>query len=195
MRHIATTALLALLLPLAPAWADPFEDGKAAWLKGDYATAWQIWKPLADKGNAAAENGVGIMLDEGQGVETDSAEADKWFRRAETDGSIKATYNLGRQYELGHGRGIDYQTALRYYERSAERGYEVAQKALGMLYFNGTSGIPRDYDKAAFWFRKAADNGHPFAHYLMGLVNEYGLGPAAKQSRCPCMAERGRGHG
>jgi hypothetical protein len=175
----AKTGLVAALLSLAligPAGADQFEDGKTAWQSRDYATAWKIWKPLADQGNASAENGIGILLDEGQGVKTDSAEAEKWFRRAEADGSIKATYNLGRQYEFGHGRSIDTATALRYYERAADRGYELAQFAIGMMYFNGKNGIPNDYTKAAFWLHKAADNGDPFAHYMMALLNRYGLG-------------------
>ena len=32
-----------------------FEDGVAATLKGDYATAMRLWRPLADQGVASAQ--------------------------------------------------------------------------------------------------------------------------------------------
>jgi TPR repeat protein len=39
--------------------AGAFEDGFAAVQTGDYATALKLWTPLADKGDADAQNAVG----------------------------------------------------------------------------------------------------------------------------------------
>jgi TPR repeat protein len=181
----ARTALIAaaitlgiLVAPIAatPAAADPYQDGKAAWLAQDYARAWALWKPLADQGNPDGENGIGILFDEGEGVPADSAAAETWFRRAEAHGSAKATYNLGRQYMLGHGRPIDVATALRYYERAASSGLVEAQSRLAMTYYSGEAGLAPDHGKAALWFRKAADNGDAYSRYMLGLMSEYGLG-------------------
>ena len=36
------------------AYADAFNDGVVAYKKGNYETAIQLWKPLADHGDAAA---------------------------------------------------------------------------------------------------------------------------------------------
>ena len=49
--------------PLAagPAVAGPFEDGEAAFSKGDYATALRLWQPLAQQGDARAQNGLGAL--------------------------------------------------------------------------------------------------------------------------------------
>ncbi len=49
----------AALTPVAVV-AGLFEDGKAAYDNGDYATALQLWRPLADQGDAAAQFSIGI---------------------------------------------------------------------------------------------------------------------------------------
>ncbi len=41
----------------APAWAD-YNAGVAAYKRGDYATALREWRPLAEQGNAGAQNNV-----------------------------------------------------------------------------------------------------------------------------------------
>ena len=46
-----------------------------AYQRGDYATAYQVWHPLADQGSADAQYYLGIMYDNGDGVLQDYAEA------------------------------------------------------------------------------------------------------------------------
>ena len=55
MRHIlATLAVVgALLFSAGSAWAD-FDDGLAAYQRGDYATALKEFRPLAEQGHAVA---------------------------------------------------------------------------------------------------------------------------------------------
>ena len=52
MRRIAATlaVVVALLFSAGSAWAD-FDDGKAAYERGDYATALQELRPLAEHGD------------------------------------------------------------------------------------------------------------------------------------------------
>jgi hypothetical protein len=40
--------------------AGPFEDGSAAYARGDYATAMRLWRPLADQGDALAPQRRGV---------------------------------------------------------------------------------------------------------------------------------------
>ena len=68
--------LMSLHLP-AVSWVGKYEEGYTAFQKGDYATALQKWKPLADEGNAQAQLSLGTMYDKGQGVPQDYAEAVK----------------------------------------------------------------------------------------------------------------------
>ena len=57
MRHIlATLAVVgALLFSAGSAWAD-FDDGVAAYKRGDYATAYREFLPLAEQGHAQAQS-------------------------------------------------------------------------------------------------------------------------------------------
>jgi TPR repeat protein len=50
---------------LAQQWQGRFEDGQAAVRHGDYATAMQYFRVLADQGNAVAQNNLGFMYDQG----------------------------------------------------------------------------------------------------------------------------------
>ena len=51
-------------------------------------------KALAELGMAAAQNNLGIMYDNGEGVPENDAEAVKWFRKAADQGHAKAQYNI-----------------------------------------------------------------------------------------------------
>jgi TPR repeat protein len=69
----------------------------------NYAEAMKWYRKAADQGNAAAQNNLGVMYDEGQGVPQNYAEAMKWYRKAADRGFDKAQYNLGNMYKNGQG--------------------------------------------------------------------------------------------
>ena len=73
-------AMLTLVVSNGVAFAGPLEDAEAAYDRGDYATALQLYTPLAAQGNAAAQNNLGWMYENGQGVPKDYDEAVKWYR-------------------------------------------------------------------------------------------------------------------
>ena len=54
--------------PISAIASDSYETGTAALLNGDYATAWRILAPLAEAGDARAQNDVGVMFGRGLGV-------------------------------------------------------------------------------------------------------------------------------
>jgi uncharacterized protein len=56
------------------ALATPFEDGQAAYHRGEYAVALQLLRPLADQGYAKAMNVLGVLYQQGQGVTQDYTE-------------------------------------------------------------------------------------------------------------------------
>src|SRR2546428_1690306 len=55
----------------------------------------------AEKGDAQAQFDLGWMYDEGNGIEQDSSEATKWYRKAAERGLAMAQLNLGAMYEIG----------------------------------------------------------------------------------------------
>ncbi len=69
----------------APAWAG-WDEGVAAYKRGDYATALSELRPLAEKGGASAQYNLGILYDGGLGAPQDYAEAVKWYRKAAEQG-------------------------------------------------------------------------------------------------------------
>ena len=138
----------------APAWAG-FDEGVAAYNRGDFATAIREWRPLAEQGHASAQFNLGLMYGEGEGVPQDDAEAVKWYRKAAEQGLAEAQFNLGLMYYNGQGGPQDYAQALQWYRKAAEQGYANAQHNLGFMYYNG-EGVPQDDAQAHMWFNLAA---------------------------------------
>ena len=58
----AIAVIVALLFGAGSAWAD-WDDGVAAYERGDYATALEEWRPLAEQGDADAQFNLGVMTD------------------------------------------------------------------------------------------------------------------------------------
>jgi TPR repeat protein len=84
----------ALILGIAGAVAGPWEDGMAAYNRGDYMPAIRLFRPLAEQGNAEAQNVLGVMYRRGQGVAHSSVRAFLWFSRAAARGDTKAKAEL-----------------------------------------------------------------------------------------------------
>ena len=95
--------LLLVLIPfiVGPAFAGPLEDASAAFTRGDYAAAADLWRPLAEQGNATAQYNLGALYERGRGVAKDQAAAVEWFRKAANQGNAKAQFNLGFRYSAG----------------------------------------------------------------------------------------------
>jgi len=119
--HQAGCVALVLFLSLpAPVAAGPFEDGVAAY-GGDDATALRLWRPLAQQGDAEAQNNLGHGYAQGQGVPQDYGEAVRWYRRAAEQGDAVAANNLGTMYDKGRGVAKDYVHAHKWYNLAAAR--------------------------------------------------------------------------
>ncbi len=85
------TMLLAVVVVLvaAPACTD-YEAGKEAYYRGDYDTALKEWRPLAEQGDAHAQNNLGVMYFLGKGVPQDYVQAHLWYSLAAAQGHEKA---------------------------------------------------------------------------------------------------------
>ena len=149
----------AALTATAPASTVPLSDyaaGAAAYDAGDYAKARSIWQPLAEKGDAQAQRGMGKLYEKGRGVERDFAEAIKWYRPAAEKGDAESQYRLSVAYGFGLG-GVDKDEAkaLEWLRKAAENGQKRAQKSLAQGYEEGSHGLPRDPEKAKYWYDRS----------------------------------------
>lgn len=150
--------LMILLLCFAGgAWAS-FQAGEDAYLREDYETALSEWRPLAEQGNAEAQNMLGYMYRYGQGVTQDFELARQWYRRAADRGNAMAQNNLGALYRQGLGVPQDYQEAFRWFLRAAEQGDGGAQNHVGLMYYKG-EGVEKDLVQAYMWAYLAAQQG------------------------------------
>jgi hypothetical protein len=70
--------------------ADAFDDGLAAYQRGDYAAALNFWKPLAEQGHAGAQYNLGTMYYNGLGVPQEHILGCMWFDIAAASGSESA---------------------------------------------------------------------------------------------------------
>ncbi len=158
MKRLVLT--FAILIGLAaPAWAG-LAEGLAAYGRGDYAMALREFRPLANQGNAQAQNNLGTLYYYGKGIPQDHAEALKWYRKAAEQGNADGQYNLGFMYDEGRGVPQDYAEALKWYRKAAEQGDAGAQNNLGVMYGKG-EGVPQDYVQAHMWFNLAASRTLP----------------------------------
>ena len=72
MKGMIRAAAMAFLLT---ACAEDYDAGLEAYDAGDYETAYEIWQPMAEQGDARAQLYLGVMYDNGRGVAYDYAEA------------------------------------------------------------------------------------------------------------------------
>ena len=155
--------------------AEPFQDWRAAYQRGDYATVMRLLRPLADQGQAQAQYNLGVIYDKGLGVPQDYAEAVKWYRLAAEQSYTLAQHNLGNMYRDGQGVPQDYAEAVKWYRLAAEQGQAPAQSNLGVMYATG-QGVPQDYAEAVKWLRLAAEQGHAQAQHNLGFMYDSGQG-------------------
>ena len=96
-----------------------YDDGWAAYKRGDYATALEEFLPLANEGNFISQFILGIMYRVGQGVPQDYAEAVKWYRLAAEQDFAPAQSSLGIMYREGQGVLQDYIQAHMWFNLAA----------------------------------------------------------------------------
>lgn len=162
--------------------APSFEDGLAAYDRGDNGEAFRIWRILAEQGHAEAQSRLANLYETGRGTARDSAEALRLYRSAAGNGHAQASDDVARlearlaavtsagsfdDGQSAYDRG-DFSEALRIWRPLAEGGYAEAQLELGTMYSRG-EGVPKDSEQAEAWRRRAAEQGDAWAQYLLGL--------------------------
>ena len=157
MRRLVAFAVVTFLLGGA-AFAGPYEDGIAAARRGDYGTAAQLWKPLAETGMKEAQNNLGSLYARGAGVTQNDVEAARLYRAAAEQGLAEAQTNIGYLYEIGAGVPQDLAAALMWYQRSAAQDNTNAQVNLAAMYYQGR-GVKKDLTQAYMWVTLAAAKG------------------------------------
>ena len=138
----------------------------------------------AEQCYAVAQHEMGINYLNGFGVEKNNITAARWFSKAADQNLPEAQFELGDLYLYGfNGFNKDPSKGIDLYIKAANQGYAKAQCQLGWLYQHGTDmgiNITKDYAKAVYWLRLAADQGDLGGQESLGAMYQKGHG--VKQS-------------
>lgn len=128
----------------------------------------------AEKGEAWAQNWVGIQCLHGDDVPEDPVKAVEWIRKAAVQGDRDAQSNLGECYREGKGVEENPTEAENWYRKAANQGQDTAQLMLGVL-----SGEMENYNNAVYWYRRSAAQGNGIAQNNLAVLYENGNGVPA----------------
>jgi len=101
--------------------------------KKKYKEAFPHLEIAANGGDAWAQNQLGFMYSDGDGVTQDYAKALYWREKAANQGYKFAQNMLGHTYYYGKGVIKDYRKALSWYEKSAAQGDKDAKKMINQV--------------------------------------------------------------
>lgn len=177
VRTLAASVLVLFAASVA-AVAGPYDDGLAAYKKGDWNSAYKILKPIAESDtsqSAGAQQRLGLLSEHGRGTAKDPAQAAKWYQKAADRGDMVAQGRLARLYRLGLGVPRDPALAAKWSIKAATQGSAPAQANLGYMSLEGF-GSPADPVAAAGWFKRAAEQGDASAELALAALYEAGKG-------------------
>lgn len=140
------------------------------------AEAFEWLLKAAEQGNGYSQVRVGRALKWGWGVEKDEKGAFEWFEQAASNGRLDGQHELAIMYFRGLGCRLDASEGYRQLRIAAQKGHPESQNYLGLCYEFGWHKIPINWNEAAVWYKKAADQNYADAEYNLGSIYEEGKG-------------------
>lgn len=118
-------------------------------------------------GHSQAMFHMGMMYDNGIGVERNALEANDWYRRSRASeklGDAVVTHYKEKNNSL---QEVEYSELFEELLSQAAAGHAEVQFQVARIFDDGKL-VPRDFGKAIYWYKKAADNGYGEAQFTMG---------------------------
>lgn len=146
-------------------------DGAKNWFEKSIKTA--VGKNIAVEDYAGAYYYLGLYAFE----KAEYVEAWGLWDKAANAGYVVAQNRLGDWYYYGDGDDSEpnYEKAVEWYRKAAEKNDSIALCRLGICYLEG-KGVKKDEKKAVEYFEKAAQSGYSEAQYQLGVCYEKGKG-------------------
>jgi TPR repeat protein len=165
-------ALALLAMSAAPSLADRFKEGVAAYESGRYVEAAALWEDVASRENhIAAQFNLGLLYEQGLGVQKQLGKAAHWYRLAAQQGYAPAQFNLGGMYNRGAGIPKNITEAVYWWAQAAQRGFTDAQFLLGLILIKGEM-VPQNVEDGTIWLQAAANKGHAKAQTLLEAMQK-----------------------
>lgn len=172
--HLSALFALLALTACASGRADYYEQGHAAYKRGDYAVAVKEWRTGAERGDAKSQYELGLSYEKGEGLPQSDIDAVTWYRKSAEQGMAAGQNGLGGMYLRGRGVPQDEKMAVKLFFKAAEQGLHDAIFNLARCYEMGR-GVPQDYNVAALMYLEAALRGYAPAQANVGLLYAKGV--------------------
>lgn len=92
------------------------------------------------------------------------------LRMAAASGNPSAEFAVAARFADGTGVSQDLAEAMRWYQRSASRGFAQSQYRVATFYERGL-GVKQDYARAKIWYQRAAENGNVKAMHNLAVLS------------------------
>lgn len=114
---------------------------------------------LAHQNHVKAQYHLGMLLNNGMGgAARDPVQAFSWFKKAADGGDVLAQYKVGcyyaGQFAVEMKLSVDLEQALKFKLMAANGNYALAQHDVALMYAK-----QKDWQQAAYWSKRAADQG------------------------------------
>lgn len=134
----------------------------------------KLYRLAAERGHDRGRFALAVCCERGIGTPVDLTEAVRRYEQAATAGYAPAQNNLGGCYEHGWGVPLNPKLAVEWYTRAAEQNQPDALCRLGLCYERGRNGVNPDPAHALRLLEAAAEQGHPYATYCLGVLRDGG---------------------
>lgn len=143
-------AAAGLVFSLAVHAEGEYDEAVKVYGCADYPKAFNLFKPLAEKGDALSQFQVGMMTEQGQGTDASFENAYPWYKKAADQGMADAYFALGQLYTRGLAVPQDAVQAYAMFDLAVRGGHAVAGDWLNM---QANKMMPEQIEQA----RKVAD--------------------------------------
>lgn len=146
----------------------------------DIASGIDLLTKLADDGCSEAQLRLGLVYKTDTYTTKDENKAFEYIQKAADQQLPKAIAELGLLHQLAIGCSLNYEEALRLYEKAYELGDGMGAYSIGYCHFKGLGSVEQDYAKAIEWFTKSD---YPMAQHWLAIFNYFGYGmPVNKEA-------------
>jgi TPR repeat protein len=146
-----------------------------AYQRGLYITAFNLARPRAENGDAAAQTLIAEIYARGLGVRSDPQQAAHWYQRAAEQGNPDAQFQYALLLIDGRYVEKDEDQAFALMEDAANAGNLLAQFNFAQMLVDRMPG-PGGLRRAVGFYEQAARGGLPDAQYAMAQVYANGAG-------------------
>ena len=168
------------------------QSGAGTWFadKGDYDTARKWLEKAAAQGSVYAMNNLGVLYQNGKGVERNRTTAGEWWEKAAANGNEAAKEKLlrhfgdddasvdrvprdsarGDDHSVDRGEEVKLPRNIRDLVKKANGGCASAANELAWNYREGIGGVEKDNQLERHWLEKGAELGDVEAQNNFGMM-------------------------